>query len=219
MKCLFYIEKILLFAALFFTQSCSVLKDKKEFGHDVISFSYVNNMNTDERKRITFFPTGDFVYSEDGHLLLGELCHYNKGRWYQKEDTVNLTTFIQNNVDNYIVEIGDFAYGDSILINVYSLQTEKTTDDFAYFDEKDSLVQPTQEGRLCIPCREMANFTRQFLLGVYDGNNENVVLQCGRQYKCYLKDCHPIIMQDEKFVVKNSTLLDISTGELYIKDQ
>lgn len=219
MKYLFYIEKILLFAVFFLTQSCSVLKDKKDLGHDITSFSYVNNENTNENKRITFFPSGDFIYSEESHLLLGELCHYNKGRWHQKEDTINLTTFIQNKVDNYIVEMGDFSYEDSILIIIYSLQTGETTDDFAYIDGKDSFIQPTSEGRLCIPCQERANFTRQLMLGVTEEENENIELQCGRKYKCYLKDCYPIMMQGKKFVVKDSTLLDISTGELYTKEQ
>ena len=155
MKKLFYIEKILLLVVLLLIQSCSVLKDKYEFGHDAISFLYVNNTNSNEYKIIT----------------------------------------------------------------LYSLQTGETTDDFVYIDEKDSFIQPTPEGRLCIPCQERVNFTRQLMLGVSEEENENIVLQCGRKYKCYLKDCYPIMMQGEKFVVKNSTLLDISTGELYIKEQ
>lgn len=193
--------------------------DKYEFGHDAISFLYVNNTNSNEYKRITFSPTGNFTYSEDSHILLGELCHYNKGRWYQKEDTLILTTFIQNKVEDYIVDMGDFAYEDSILITIYSLQTGETTDDFAYIDGKDSFIQPTSEGRLCIPCQERVNFTRQLMLGVTEEENENIELQCGRKYKCYLKDCYPIMMQGKKFVVKDSTLIDIGTGELYIKER
>ena len=58
MKKLFYIEKILLLVVLLLIQSCSVLKDKYEFGHDAISFLYVNNTNSNEYKRITLSPTG-----------------------------------------------------------------------------------------------------------------------------------------------------------------
>ena len=57
------------------------------------------------------------------------------------------------------------------------------------------------------------------MLGVTEEENENIELQCGRKYKCYLKDCYPIMMQGKKFVVKDSTLIDIGTGELYIKER
>ena len=208
MKKLFYIEKILLLVVLLLIQSCSVLKDKYEFGHDAISFLYVNNTNSNEYKRITLSPTGNFTYSENSHLLLGELCHYNKGRWYQKEDTLILTTFIQNKVEDYTVDMGDFAYEDSILITIYSLQTGETTDDFVYIDAG------TTTGAM------LPYITEQSAVYVTNAEeeNENIVLQCGRKYKCYLKDCYPIMMQREKFVVKDSTLLDISSGELYIKE-
>lgn len=62
-------------------------------------------------------------------------------------------------------------------------------------------------------------FTRQLMLGVTEEENENIELKCGRKYKCYLKDCYPIMMQGKKFVVKDSTLIDIGTGELYIKER
>lgn len=206
-----YVAYMFLLVALGLMQSCCPLNSKVAPTYEKVgtSYVYVNNISN---SRLTLLPTGDFVYSETIHEILGEICQCNKGRWYQKKDTVYLTTLFQG---DYIVELGDAACDDSVLICIYSLQTGKPTDDFAYVNEKDSIELPTTDGLLCISCTEKESLARQLHMGIVDDIEIGVSLECGKAYKYYIKDCFPIVMREEKFILTDSCLFDISAQRLY----
>lgn len=165
--------------------------------------------------KIILYSTGDFAYNESSNGMLIEICQYIKGSWHQKKDTAYLTTLYQG---NYITELEGSVSNDSVLIFFYSIQTGEPTDDFAYINEKDSIEFPTTDGLLFISCTEKESLTRQLLVGLDtdDGIREKgLSLECGRAYKCYMKDCHPIVMRERKFILTDSSLLDLSVNRLY----
>lgn len=211
----YFSVKIISLVTIILLQSCSPLIGKIDplYKADSISYLYVSNIDTNINSKITLFATGDFICSENNSYILGELCQYNSGSWYKNEDTIHLTSYFQN---NYIVDLGEAEYKDSIPIFIYSLQTEKPTNDFAFINEKDSLELPTTDGRLCISCKEKEDLTQQLLVGISD-NNATVLLECGRKYRYYIKDCWPILFVDEKFIMTDSILLNIKTNERYTR--
>lgn len=182
-----------------------------------IYYLYTNDSDTSS---IILLPSGYFIYSQtNNNYTLGELCQNNKGIWLQKKDTILLTTFFQNEFEDFFVELGDIESKDSVLIHIYSLQTEKPTDDFAFFNENDSLILPTTEGCLCVACTEKVNLIKQLFLGMIDNNEmSSVSLECGKEYKYYIKNCFPFVMHEEKFIVTDSCLFEISEGKLYRRE-
>ena len=203
-----------LLLALGLMQSCSSLSSKVAPTHEKVGTTYVY---ADEfgNSKIFLHPTGDFVYSESSVGMLVEICQSIKGRWYQKKDTIYLTTLSQG---NYITELEDSISNDSIIVCFYSIQTGEPTDNFAYVNEKDSLVLPNTNGYLYISCTEKESLARQLLIGI-DTDDEirrkGISLECGKSYKCYIKDCYPIVMRERKYILTDSCLLDISVKRLY----
>lgn len=200
-------------------QSCSFHNSKNLpiYGCEDIRYLYTNYLDT---ASIILLPSGYFIYSRNNNdYILGELRKKNKGIWLQKKDTIILTTFFQNKFEDFFMELGDIEYKDSILIHIYSLQTEKPTDDFAFFNENDSLILPTIEGHLCVACTEKENLIKQLFLEMIDNNEMmSVSLECGKEYKYYIKDCIPLVMHEEKFIVTDSCLFQISLERLYRLD-
>lgn len=203
-----YMVYMTLLVAIGLMQSCSPLNSNVTPTCEKVSTTYIH---VDEfgNSKIILYPTGDFVYSESSNGMLVEICQYIKGRWCQKMDTIYLTTLYQG---DYITELENSVSNDSVLICFYSIQTGEPTDDFAYFNEKDSLELPTTNGYLYISCTEIESLARQLLIGI-DADDEirrkGISLECGRAYKYYIKDCHPIVMRERKFIMTDSCLLDI----------
>lgn len=195
-------------------QSCSLLNRNATPTHEKIGTTYVCADKYGNSK-IILNSTGDFVYSESSDGMIVEICQCIKGRWYQKKDTVYLTTLYQG---DYFTELENSVSDDSVLICFYSLQTGKPTDKFAYVNEENGLVFPTTNGHLYISCTEKESLAQQLLMGI-DADDEirrkGISLECGRAYKCYIKDCHPIVMRERKYILSDSCLLDISVKRLY----
>ena len=196
-------------------QSCSSVNSKVSSTCEKVGSTYVYADKFGNSK-IILLPTGDFVYSESSDGMLVEICQCNKGRWYHKNDTIYLTTLFQG---NYIVESDvDAVCNDSILICFYSLRTGNPTDNFAYVNGGDSLVFPTTKGYLYISCTEKGSLAQQLLIGIDiddETRRKGISLECGRAYKCYIKDCHPIVMRERKYILTDSCLLDISVKRPY----
>lgn len=196
-------------------QSCSSVNSKVSSTCEKVGTTYVYADKFGNSK-IILLPTGDFVYSESSDGMLVEICQCNKGRWYHKNDTIYLTTLFQG---NYIVESDvDAVCNDSVLICFYSLQTGNPTDNFAYVNGGDSLVFPTTKGYLYISCTEKGSLAQQLLIGIDiddETRRKGISLECGRAYKCYIKDCHPIVMRERKYILTDSCLLDISVKRPY----
>lgn len=205
-------EYMILLLALGLVHSCSSLSSKVVSTYEKIDTTYVH---TDEfgNSKIILHSTGDFVYSESSDGMLVEICQCNKGRWYQKKDTVYLTTLFQG---GYITELEKSVNNDSVLICFYSLQTGEPTDDFVFFNEENSLVSSTTKGYLYISCTEKESLAQQLLIGKdLEEIGKGISLECGRAYKYYIRDCHPIVMHERKFIMTDSCLLDISAPRLY----
>lgn len=116
-----YVVYMALLLALCLMQSCSSLNSKVAPTYEKVgtSYVYVDNFGT---SRIILHSTGDFVYSETMKEILVEICQCNKGRWYQKNDTVHLTTLFQG---DYIVKSeGDAVSDDSILLLITNGQAD-----------------------------------------------------------------------------------------------
>lgn len=187
---------------------------KSIFKEDFKNYIYVSNLDMNITSKITLFSNGDFVYKASNPYCLCELCQNDKGRWFQKKDTVFLTTFFQG---DYFAELEDAVSNDSVLICFYSIQTGEPSDDFAYFNENDSLEFPTINGYLYISCAEKEILTGQLRVGYTDDEirKEGMSLECGRAYRYYIKDCLPTVMREDKFIITDSCLVEISTGSIY----
>lgn len=195
-------------------QSCSSVNSKVSSTCEKVGTTYVYADKYGNSK-IILLPTGDFVYSESSDGMLVEICQCIKGRWYQKKDTIYLTTLYQG---DYITELEDSISNDSVLICFYSIQTGEPTDKFAYVNEEDGLVFPTTNGYLNISCKEKESLAQQLLIGIDiddETRRKGISLECGRAYKCYIKDCHPIVMRERKYILTDSCLLDISVKRPY----
>lgn len=195
-------------------QSCSSVNSKVSSTCEKVGTTYVYADKFGNSK-IILLPTGDFVYSESSDGMLVEICQCNKGRWYQKKDTIYLTTLYQG---DYITELEDSISNDSVLICFYSIQTGEPTDKFAYVNEEDGLVFPTTNGYLNISCKEKESLAQQLLIGIDiddETRRKGISLECGRAYKCYIKDCFPILMREKMFILTDSCLLDISSSRSY----
>lgn len=190
-------------------QSCSSVNSKVSSTCEKVGTTYVYADKFGNSK-IILLPTGDFVYSESSDGMLVEICQCIKGRWYQKKDTIYLTTLYQG---NRITELEKSVSDDSVLICFYSLQTGNPTDDFAYVNKVGGLVFPTANGHLNISCTEKESLAQQLLIGMdIEEIGEGISLECGRAYKYYIRDCFPIVMRDRKFILTDSCLLDISSA-------
>lgn len=193
-------------------QSCSSVNSKVSSTCEKVGTTYVYADKFGNSK-IILLPTGDFVYSESSDGMLVEICQCNKGRWYQKKDTIYLTTLYQG---DYITELEDSISNDSILVFFYSLRTGNPTDNFAYVNGGDSLVFPTTKGYLYISCTEKGSLAQQLLIGMdMAEQGDGVTLECGRAYKYYIRDCFPILMREKMFILTDSCLLDISSSRSY----
>jgi len=214
MKTLFF--NLLVFATMILIQSCCALTTTRTpVNGTETSYVYFGKNDTGITSLITLFNNGEFVYSETGFEILGELCQYNRGTWNNEGDTVYLSTYFQNKIDDYIVDIGDNICADSITIVFHSLQTGKPSDDYAFLNGKNDIILPNAKGVLCIPCSDKELLTRQLL--AESDNNMNVILNCGKKYYYYIKDCFPTIMHEKKFVMADSGLLDIEENVLYYR--
>lgn len=211
-----YEHKIVFFATVFIVQSCSTrnnLVSTKEYA----SYVQINPHDNRTEAKVTLFHNGEFIYCETDFDILGNICHLTKGRWHQKGNIVYLTSFFQNTIKDYIVEHGSDAPKDSVWVYVHSRNTNKATDDFAFVSNNNELVFPNSEGCLCVPCTEKENLAKQLLQGVFDGNDSIVHLECGREYLYYIKDCLPIIFNEEGFLVTDSGWINIETKVKYIR--
>lgn len=187
---------------------------------DIVDNSFVYEDSISNCKKIiSFYPQGKFAIREMNCHMLNEIAECNEGFWEICGDTLFLTTYFQNNIEDYLLKTGTLTNNDSIEIQFYSMKTGLPTNDYAIpVRGSDVWLVTDKNGKMSLPC-ELASWIVVFLQSDFDNEAndivENINLDCGGKYRYMIPDALKSVLNREPFVVHEDYIEICKYNEVY----
>lgn len=170
---------------------------------------------------------GTFCLEQENQgLSLNIIKTEQKGIWTKNGSSLFLTSYFQDKISDYLVLQGDQVSLDSIQLTCLFLSDGLICNDgFILFLDTVAYISDSN-GFLSFPCELKSDVEKALIESIYFEKTlhnsssleilvDTTILQCGKRYLFYIKDCSLWKMNKEKFEVRDSCLHNVQYNEDY----